>query len=147
MFYNCFTFAPLFDSVFLFLFLPRFGIRINASTWAPLGAIWAPLGAISAQLDAILAQLGAVLAPLGTISAQLDAILAQPGAVLAQLSAILAQLCSTWRHLGSTWRLFRIPQNLRKTCVFPIARASLARLGPTLAPRGRSLAQFGTNLA
>jgi hypothetical protein len=34
------------------------GMRINALSWAPLGAILAPLGVISAKLIAFLAQLG-----------------------------------------------------------------------------------------
>ena len=85
----------------LFLLLPplgtswgqvKRGMRINGSTWAPLGAILAPLGAISAQLVAILAQLCGILVQLGAVFAQLGAIFAPLGAVSVRLGAALAQL-------------------------------------------------------
>ena len=54
-------------------------MRINASTWAPLGAILVQLGAISPQLGAISAQLGSASARLGVAFPQLSVVLPYAG--------------------------------------------------------------------
>ena len=82
------------------------GMRINASSLAPLGAILAPPGAISAQFVAILAQLGGILLQSGGLLVQSGAISAQLGAAPVRFGAALAKLIASSPNLAPSCRNF-----------------------------------------